>query len=134
MKKIYQNTNTSCLAACIASLFEDESILNDFPKTLSKLQVSSTRKYIRERYGLKVSHVVYDGFIHDDGYLIVSGPTKSTNKNNYWHAVLYKDNKLVHDPLVDSPGLLEVKDALIISTDYTIDKDGTIEYSNYFEY
>lgn len=117
MKKIYQNTDINCVEACVASLMEDETILNTFPILLNNaMWLAPLRMHIRKTHGLIV---LTTGEGEDiPGYVLAGGPTVRTPYNGRHHAVIYKEGELVHDPKVGGLGLVEVTDYMIFTDSF----------------
>ncbi|MBC5772785.1 hypothetical protein H8S95_01810 [Pontibacter sp. KCTC 32443] len=120
MIKVYQtkfNDEGNCFAACVASVLkcniEDLPHLGvdeDWEEYEQRLN-----DYLRENYSTVLTHVSYDDwrdFINlylRDSYCIVSGQSN----RGYEHAVIYKNELLVHDPHPSNSGIEEIKSAYV---------------------
>ncbi|MCP4760846.1 MAG: hypothetical protein GY870_03625 [archaeon] len=123
MLKIYQISDTDCVAACFASLFEDGRVLLDFPNFTphASIQIALIRRYLRNKYKLSLLHCDWnEDMQYSDGYLLVGGPTERTPHNGgKHHCVIYKNGKMVHDPFVNGTGILSEVDVWFISNDFS---------------
>ena len=113
MKPVFQSKFGdigNCFNACIASLFEIP--LEDLPELNLKDNewAAPVRKYLEDNYNL--SFFFSDSAFRQKGYYILTGTTTRNPKLN--HAVIYKDDKLVHDPMgKDSGEILKFVDVTV---------------------
>jgi hypothetical protein len=116
MNKVFQtkfNDEGNCFAACVASMLKCdidevphlgiEEEWNEYEERLNN--------YLRENYRTVLTHVPYDdwgdfiSFYHKDSYYIVSGQSE----RGYEHAVISKNELMVHDPHPSSSGVTDMK-------------------------
>lgn len=105
MQTIVEGPDANCMQACIASLFgipiEEAPVIRDDPLTTWTQQV---RDWAAKRgYGFVTIGCNEETFRAEfsAGYLIVAG----YSKRGRYHAVVYKDGELWHDPHPDSSGV-----------------------------
>ncbi len=118
MIPIYQSKENNCIAACLASIMEDVDIMHNFPPLQDNYTwFAFLRKYMRARFGYGLLLSNFDE--NTPGYAIIGGPTVRTPENKKWHAVVYHNGKLIHDPYEeDGPGLTTPVDCIVMSTNF----------------
>jgi hypothetical protein len=116
MKPVFQENPTDCLRACLASLLEVsiEDVL-EIPFDDEWLPV--TNNWLREYHDMFLTNVEFrreepislPEFVYNDSYMI--GVIES---NLGYHAVITKNGKVVHDPIM---GNREIDSSEIVSFD-----------------
>jgi hypothetical protein len=126
MKFVYQTilkndeiNKGNCLQASIASLFE-----------LSLDNVPHFAMYHEDEWSLKFTDFIYEqGYLYE-GYAPISEIKNyqgvnnhhivmGTSKRGYKHAVVYKNNELIHDPHPEGGGLIKEDGFLMIKKTLT---------------
>ena len=104
---IFGFENGNCMQACVASVFELE--LNDVPNFMSEGPDRFHELLLRwcNSKGLTVFDINTGGDcnkIFKDAYVIVAGPSPRNKDKS--HAVIYYNDKMVHDPHPDKSGII----------------------------
>lgn len=107
MIKVYQTkfgNEGNCFAACIASLFETQidtiPFLNDYKDDWEEYLIA-LNCVLRKEFQVIMHCIEYEVWQewfksnYKDSYLIVIG---DSNKKGFEHAVVYKNEKLYHNP------------------------------------
>lgn len=130
LKKVYMQAKNDCYSACLATVLRKE--LHEIPRFIldGEDSVSSHEKF-NERVdeflatlGIRrlIFPISYEVIHVFKGYHIVSGPSTDPEfaKLGYFHATVFKDGKLWHDPsTAENKKEIEVKeiDLLIYAPD-----------------
>jgi len=103
----------NCLTACLASMFDLK--LEEVPNFWKEPETND--KQFWENVYAWLARMGYTGIIvpwrytnHVDGHLIVMGFSPRGN----WHATIWRDNQLIHDPHPEKTGLEEPKQCFLI--------------------
>lgn len=105
LEKVYMRGKNDCYSACLATLLRKR--IEDVPVFISEDNCDKGFNGLVEEYlnsvGLRrlVLNTFGQSFLNGlKGYHIVSGPSKNPEFKSlgWYHAVIYKDGKLWHDP------------------------------------
>lgn len=114
-----ENQHGNCMRACMASMFEiDIDEIKPFEDLFGDSEWGTLFIQELDRLGYEYEGCCEFSDLNDyegvDGFIMVGGTTVRTTINGVEHAVIWKDNKIVHDPHPSNDSLLEIKDAYLI--------------------
>lgn len=114
MKRVKQTTfgkpDGNCFEACVASILELS--LDEVPRYTEDDWLERINRWLRWQYSLQLIITQSDiiGFgMSPETYVIANGP----NRRGVGHSVVFRGDKMVHDPNPDNGGLMAVEDVLV---------------------